>query len=75
MVSSSSPGPSNNAIVIEPGVQVRVFVTDNVAVSGRVALPVVFGDTVGAPYVGDLHEHFGLGGQISGLFGFAYFFR
>jgi hypothetical protein len=75
MVSNFSPGPSNNAIVIEPGVQVRVFVTDNVAVSGRVGLPIVFGDDINQPYVGELHEHFGLGGQISGLFGFAYFFR
>ncbi len=75
MVASASPGGSANAIVLEPGVQVRVFVTDNVALSGRVALPIVFGDTVGAPYVGGLSEHFGLGGQISGLFGFAYFFR
>jgi hypothetical protein len=75
MVASASPGGSANAVVIEPGVQVRVFFTDNVAASGRVSLPIVFGDDVGAPYVGGLSEHWGLGGQLSGLFGFAYFFR
>jgi hypothetical protein len=75
MVANASPGGSANAVVIEPGVQVRVFLTDNVAASARVGLPIVFGDNVGAPYVGGLSEHFGLGGQIAGAFGFAYFFR
>jgi len=65
MVASPSNGASGNAVVLEPGIQVRVFVTDNVAFSARVGLPIVFGDDVGADYVGNLHEHWGLGGQVT----------
>jgi hypothetical protein len=72
LVTSSGGGNSATAEVIEPGVQARVFVTSNVAVHGRLALPLQFGDSVG-PLTGN--SRVGLGGQILFGFGFTYFFR
>jgi hypothetical protein len=67
-------GPANNsgtAFVLEPGVQVRAFVTPNVAVHGRVALAMTFGDNV----AGYNDGHLNLGGELVSGFGFTYFFR
>ena len=65
---TSGPGPSQTITVFEPGAQVRAFLTPNVAAFGRVGLSFRFGDTGNG-------TEFGLGGQPSGSFGFAYFFR
>ena len=75
MIVSPSQGNSANAIVLEPGAQARVFLSDNFALSGRLALDFVFGDGVGAPPLGGMNEHQALAGQITGGFGFTYYFR
>jgi hypothetical protein len=75
MIASPSTGNSSNAIVLEPGVQARVFLSDNFALSGRLALDFVFGDAVGAPPIGAMSEHQSLAGQIATGFGFTYYFR
>ncbi|HVZ71262.1 MAG TPA: hypothetical protein VHJ20_02710 [Polyangia bacterium] len=75
MIASPSQGNSANAIVLEPGVEARVFLTDNFALSGRLALDFVFGDAVNAPPLGGMSEHTSLAGQIVTGFGFTYYFR
>ncbi len=67
---SDDPG-SAQALVLEPGAQVRVFLTPNVALHARVGLPVIFGDS--GTGVGD--ERVSLFGQVTEAFGFSYFFR
>jgi hypothetical protein len=75
MVVSPSQGNSATGIVLEPGVQARVFLSDNFALSGRLALDFVFGDGVGAPPLGGMNEHVALAAQIVTGFGFTYYFR
>jgi hypothetical protein len=65
---SGGGGPDNTITTFEPGAQVRVFLTPNVAIHGRLGLSIVLGDIGGA-------NIFQLGGQPSGGFGFTYFFR
>ena len=67
---SRSPGGSANATVLEPGIQVRAFITPNVALHGRVGISFVFGDDTGI-----LTPHVGLGGELVNGFGFTYYFR
>jgi hypothetical protein len=58
------------AFEFEPGAQVRAFITPNVALSGRLAVILAFGD-----FVDPLNRQLALDGQITGGFGFTYFFR
>jgi hypothetical protein len=69
-VNESVGGNSNTAFVLEPGAQVRAFVTPNVAIHGRLAVVLAFGDDT-TP----LTPHLGLDGNLMGGFGFTYFFR
>jgi hypothetical protein len=66
---SSTPG-SPTATIFEPGAMARVFLTPNVALYGIAGLSMVFGDSNQGNNVG-----FGLGGQMTGGFGFTYYFR
>jgi hypothetical protein len=70
--STSNGGGSLTAVVFEPGIRVRAFVTPNVAVFGRVGLPFVFGDDVGG-VTGNTSVR--LANQLTGGFGFTYYFR
>ena len=63
-------GNSGTAFEFEPGAQMRVFLTPNVALHAGVAFVLAFGD-----YVGVLHKQFSFGGQVAENFGFTYFFR
>ena len=75
--STSNGGGSANAFVFEPGIRVRAFVTPNVAVFGRVGLAFVFGDdtaTVVGPGVRG-NTSIALANQLTGGFGFTYYFR
>jgi hypothetical protein len=67
---SASPGGSNTSTVLEPGVQMRVFVTPNVAIQARLGFSLVFGDAT-------THQspHIGIAGQTVNGFGFTYYFR
>lgn len=65
---TSGPGPSQTTTAFEPGAQIRAFLTPNVALSARVGLAFVFGDTGSGTNIG-------LGGQPTGAFGLTYFFR
>lgn len=68
---NSGGGNSNTATAIEPGMMARVFLTPNVALYGVGGITMLFGDQVqGTRAVG-----FGLGGQLTGGFGFTYYFR
>jgi hypothetical protein len=58
--------PSTHQFFLEPGAQIRVFLTPNVALSARVGLVLSFGD---GPTTIDLT------GQTTANFGFTYFFR
>jgi hypothetical protein len=71
----NSNGPSHDSTVFEPGVQVRAFVTDNVAVHGRLAVDLVFGDDTNGNSIGTMSPHSSLTGQITSGFGFTYYFR
>jgi hypothetical protein len=64
----SPPGnvPSTHQFFVEPGAEVRVFLTPNVALSARVGLMLSFGD---GPTTIQLT------GQTTTAFGFTYFFR
>lgn len=66
--SHDTAGNGNSAVTLDPGAMVRVFVTPNVAVHARLGLQFAFDNA------GPINEHFGLGGQFLGAFGFTYFF-
>jgi hypothetical protein len=75
-MNASTGGNSGTAVVLEPGMLVRAFITSNVALHARVAISMVFGDDVGdRGALGGMYEHFGLAGQLVSGFGFTYFFR
>jgi hypothetical protein len=67
---SVSPGGSNTSTVLEPGVQMRVFLTPNVALQARLGFSLVFGDTTAKQ-----SPHIGIAGQTVNGFGFTYYFR
>jgi hypothetical protein len=75
----SGGGVTNQTLIVEPGVLARVFVTSNVAISGRVGLTMAFGDVTPAtnnPNGGRVQSSsVALNGQINGALGFTYFFR
>ncbi len=65
---SGGGGPDATITIVEPGAQARVFLTSNVALHARAGFSLILGDAPGA-------NVFQLGGQLSGGFGFTYFFR
>jgi hypothetical protein len=67
---SPGVGASTTAFEFEPGAQVRAFITPNVALHGGVGFVFAFGDDMGI-----LGKQIAFGGQISGNFGFTYYFR
>jgi hypothetical protein len=66
---SAGGGGSTTVTAVEPGAQIRAFITPNVALSARVGLALQFGDTMGGGT--DVQ----LLGQAQGAFGITYFFR
>jgi hypothetical protein len=70
--SGSGGGNSVQAFVIEPGAMVRVFLTSNVSLSGRVGLAMAFGDNGTA--AGNT-SGVALRGQTTTALGFTYFFK
>jgi hypothetical protein len=72
VIDNTSPpggGGSTTLTSVEPGAQVRVFVTPNVALHARLGIAMVLGDTPGGG------TDIALLGQPQGSFGFTYFFR
>jgi hypothetical protein len=69
-VSLSGGGGSASAVTLEPGAEVRAFITPNVSLQARVGLAMLFGDAAAG---GDTHIL--LNAQFTGGFGFTYFFR
>jgi hypothetical protein len=67
---SRSMGNGATAFEFEPGAQVRAFITPNVALHGGLGFVFAFGD-----YTDVLQKQVSLDGQISGDFGFTYYFR
>jgi hypothetical protein len=73
VVNSAPPGPNNDAtaVELEPGVQIRAFITPNVALHGGLAFVFAFGDRTGP-----LQKQIALGStSTTGNFGFTYYFR
>lgn len=68
----SPPGPANSATAFEfePGVQIRAFITPNVALHGGVGLVFAFGDVVGP-----LAKQIAFDANVTGNLGFTYYFR
>jgi hypothetical protein len=70
---------TNQTFIIEPGVNARVFVTSNVAISGRVGLTMAFGDATPATNNPNgtrvQSSSVAMNGQVNGALGFTYFFR
>ena len=62
--------------LIEPGAEIRAFITSNVAVHALIAFPLIVGDD-GTPVVGNNGQNtsFGFSGQVLAAFGFTFFFR
>jgi hypothetical protein len=82
LVNVSPPGPANSTtgFEFEPGVQVRAFITPNVALHGGTALVFEFGDVTGGVggnigLGGGLNKTIGLGANITANLGFTYYFR
>jgi hypothetical protein len=74
--SNSAGGGSNNATVIEPGAQIRAFITPNVALHARLGISMVFGDGVGSnDAIIGMSPHVSLNARPMGGFGLTYFFR
>jgi hypothetical protein len=67
---TSAPGGSATLTALEPGAQVRAFLTPNLAIHARAGLAILLGDS--APGGG---ANFYLGGQPAIDAGFAYFFK
>lgn len=73
LVNYSPPGPGNSAtgFEFEPGIQVRAFITPNVALHGGAGIVFAFGDQTPDA----LTKQIALMGQVTGDFGFTYYFR
>lgn len=65
-----SGGGSPTAMVLEPGMLGRAFLTPNFALHVTAGVTMRFGDGIGGTNPG-----FGLGAELLGGFGFTYFFR
>jgi hypothetical protein len=69
---SPPQGDGATAFEFEPGVQIRAFITPNVALHGGVALVFAFGDR----NTGPLSKQIALdSNSVTGNFGFTYYFR
>jgi hypothetical protein len=76
IVNQSGGGLSNVSEVLEPGAQIRAFVTPNVAVHAMIAFTIVLGDDVAAQEtLPGRNTSFGFDSQVLAGFGFTYFFR
>ena len=64
-------GPNRTAVLIDPGVRARAFITSNVAVHAVLGLAISVGDNL----VGPEKSGVGLGAQSLFGFGFTYYFR
>jgi hypothetical protein len=74
LLTVSGPGAGNSATAFEfePGAQVRAFITPNVALHAGMGLIFAFGDRIdGSPLV----KQIALDAQVTGNFGFTYYFR
>jgi hypothetical protein len=71
-VSPAGPGNSETAFELEPGMQVRAFITPNVALHAGGALVFAFGDYIGGS---PLVKQIALDAQLTADFGFTYYFR
>jgi hypothetical protein len=71
-VSQSGGGTSLSQVVLEPGAEIRAFVTPNVAVGARLGLAFLFGDNINA---NNGNTSILLGAQAVGAIGLTYFFR
>ena len=71
LTESPSVGNSTTAFEFEPGVQIRAFITPNVALHGGTGLIFAFGDYTNSY----LQKQIALTGQLSANFGFTYYFR
>jgi hypothetical protein len=67
-----SPGAGNSATAfeIEPGAQIRAFITPNVALHGGLAFVIAFGDELPP-----LNKQFALASNLTENLGFTYYFR
>jgi hypothetical protein len=76
IVNQAGGGVSNVSEIIEPGAQIRAFVTPNVAVHAMIAFPIVLGDDVASQdNIAGRNTSFGFNSQVLAGFGFTYFFR
>jgi len=75
LLTENGGGLSNVTEIVEPGAQIRAFVTPNVAIHALIALPLVFGDTTMAANQVRVFSNVSFTGQILAGFGFTYFFR
>jgi hypothetical protein len=74
----SPPGPmpagDTTGFEFEPGMQIRAFITPNVALHGGAGVVLAFGDQVGHP-MAPLNKEIALAARVTGDFGFTYYFR
>ena len=71
LINASPPvGNSATGFEFEPGVQVRAFITPNVALHAGTGFVFAFGDQTGP-----LQKQIALVGQVTADFGFTYYFR
>lgn len=72
LVNVSPPmGNSATGFEFEPGIQVRAFITPNVALHAGTGIVFAFGDETGVA----LNKQIALVGQVTADFGFTYYFR
>ncbi|MES1207977.1 MAG: hypothetical protein ABUS79_18740 [Pseudomonadota bacterium] len=71
IITASGGGASATAVLIEPGVLARAFLTPNFALHATGGLSMVFGDSLGGP----TNTGFRLTTQLLAGLGFTYFFR
>jgi len=64
-------GPNRTAVLIDPGVRARAFITSNVSVQAVLGLAISVGDNLG----GSENSGVGLGAQSLFGFGFTYYFH
>ena len=73
--STSNNGPSGTAILVEPGMLARVFLTPSFSLHVMAGLSLIYGDNVNTGTVQTTTVGASLSEQFLGGFGFTYFFR